>query len=692
MKKEEIIKFLLEDALGLHDENEMLLITEEVSSVEGPDYEGMKNYYTRFETPRNDFKKLNDKEKVYVLNTVNKIVNGGTVKRKHPSDRIPSTMDGVINTMLAAEYIHPDESTGGWSPDSVDTQNIYEHLLTYYNPYSSGDQINFVAFKAFPKYIDPRSLRSSVAIELALEAFYLAVKSALQEKKYDPNKSTFDSYFFQTWRNDIANEFSKTRTREKFNVDPTVKGTGDEEGENIEIASLYGEKDPEYSLASDKEKYNIILSKLGEGDQAVLRGFYNFIFQESGSENEALSKFVNDLMDEEGDIEELEPEEGTKEKESMYDYIAKELGVELTKNMYDALKKRVSLLRNELREIFRDPKFKEQMGIENWSEKYLDILKGTGTKGRDWKKNEKGYWKTQKSKESEFGPQSGAIYDASGKPIQLDVDDEGKRIFSKKGNVSEIMFECVEAFNNNFNYRFNKINRTLDRINKIESFINEGFDVAVKDLDQDIYGYLNNTVEGLNKAIYMLNELEMVGNDIKFDYPEVSEKISEYITPLISEVGNLISKVKMVKGNIKPFLSESTLKKKVKSDDDELEEERITNPESKEFVKKRENFIGSHIYGEDLGGLGKMYVSYSYGEQFPTYLWYNDKWYHNANNYVLDDGTVNEPTNQHKNDMRPVQDTHGLSTLAMNTMIRKFKAKHGLGDNVHTDVEPGEKN
>ena len=42
--------------------------------------------------------------------------------------------------------------------------------------------------------------------------------------------------------------------------------------------------------------------------------------------------------------------------------------------------------------------------------------------------------------------------------------------------------------------------------------------------------------------------------------------------------------------------------------------------------------------------------------------------------------------------MRPVQDTHGLSTIAMTTMIRKFKAKHGLGDNVHTDVEPGEKN
>jgi hypothetical protein len=393
-------------------------------------------------------------------------------------------------------------------------------------------------------------------------------------------------------------------------------------------------------------------------------------------------------MDEDGDIEELEPEEGTTEKESMYDYIAKEFGVELNKTTKQTLKTRMTRLREKLLKLFRDPLFKDQMGIQDWSEKNLDILKGTGTKGKEWDKSTD--WKDIKSRESEFAPQSGTIYDASGKPIPL--DDKGKPIFSKKGNVSEIMFECVEAFNNNFNYRFNKMNRTLDKINKIGSFINEGFDVAVKDLDQDIYNYLNNTVEGLNKAIYMLNELEMVGNDIKFDYPEVSDKISEYVSPLISEVENLVSKIKSVKSNIKPFLSESSLKKKVSLEEDDLEEERITNPESKEFVKKRENFIGSHIYGEDLGGLGKMYVAYSYGEQFPAYLWFKDKWYHNANNYVLDDGTVNEPTNQHKNDMRPVQDTHGLSTLAMNTMIRKFKAKHGLGDNVHTDVEPGEKN
>jgi hypothetical protein len=105
-----------------------------------------------------------------------------------------SKMDEVINTMLAAEYIHPDESTQGWSPDSVDTQSIYKHLLTYYNPYSSGDEINFVSFKAFPKNIDPLSIRKSLAIELALEGYVEAIKYTLLEKNYNPNKSTFDAF------------------------------------------------------------------------------------------------------------------------------------------------------------------------------------------------------------------------------------------------------------------------------------------------------------------------------------------------------------------------------------------------------------------------------------------------------------------------------------------------------------------
>jgi hypothetical protein len=127
-------------------------------------------------------------------------------------------------------------------------------------------------------------------------------------------------------------------------------------------------------------------------------------------------------------------------------------------------------------------------------------------------------------------------------------------------------------------------------------------------------------------------------------------------------------------------------------EEEELGEERIANPKSKTHVNNLENFIGSHIYGEDLGGLGKMYVAYSYGEQFPVYVHYKDKWYHNTDSYLLDDGEVNSATEKHKKDMRPSKQTHGMSLRGLQSMIRTFKNKNNLGDNTHKDVEPGEKN
>jgi hypothetical protein len=123
-----------------------------------------------------------------------------------------------------------------------------------------------------------------------------------------------------------------------------------------------------------------------------------------------------------------------------------------------------------------------------------------------------------------------------------------------------------------------------------------------------------------------------------------------------------------------------------------IDEERIANPDSKIDINNLDNFIGSHIYGEDLGDLGKMYVAYSYGEQFPLYLNYKGKWYHNSDSYILDDKKVNKATEKHKKDMRPSSKTIGTSLLGMQSMIRTFKNKNNLGDNNHTDVEPGIKN
>lgn len=682
MTQEQIIKYLLEDSLGLIKESAYYLIINEVTSVEDPEFDQMVKYYTRYEAPKGRFKSLSDAEKLFVINTVDAVVNGSKKRIKHPTDSNPNPAQQAIITILASEYVRPNEEVEGWSPNYVDTQNIFEFILTFYNPYTPSGTLSFVAYKAIPDSFD----KLKTPIDLVLEAFKSSIEELLVDKKYNPDLAPFDfSFVQQAWRNDIMDITKKVSRRKDINVDPMVKSSeGGEEGEEyLDLTTQHGEADPEFSLKSDKQKFDYILDQFNETEQKVLKGFFNFIFSETPSTEQASKKLIDTLYDNDGDITKIEDEDLVSgSKESMYDYIGKELGIEYNEASESNLKSKVAKIRPKLLSLFRDPKFKEMMGIEDWSEKDLDILKGTGTKGHEWKKTDSGYEEYEK----EYLPKSGVAYDEFGKP--LPTDEKGRIIPKSKRNISELMFECVNNILNNFNYRFSKYDGTLDKILFLNKSINEGYDIALKDLDQDIYNYINNTVDGLDKANYMLNELEIVSDDIKYDYPEVSEKLHESIEPLIEELENLINKVKSVKNNLRPFLSESSKKK----DDDELEEERITNPDSKEFVKRRENFIGSHIYGEDLGGLGKMYVAYSYGEQFPVYLWFDGKWYHNTSNYVLDDGTVNEPTIQHKEDMRPAQDTHGLSTFALNTMISKFKKKNGLGDNVHTDVEPGEKN
>jgi len=687
MTKDQIIKFLLEDILGASTDNELFLIKEDINSVDDPEYKRMVNYYTRYAAPKSRFEILSDLEKIFVINYVDKVVNGSSKQMKHPTEGFPNKTQDAITTILATEYVKQDEIVDDWKPDTVNQQKIFEFLLSFYNPYGSQGRLSNVGYRAASGVpgIDPLK----IDIDLVLDGFTKAIQEQLVNKKYNPNSSPFDYSFVKiAWPQDIMDIFSKKQRRKDINIDPIVKSStvsGDED-EELDVASTYGASDVEYSLKKDKDKFQLILDQLNETERKVLQGFFNFIFSETKNEEAAASKLIDAVYDVDGDISEIDVEDiSSKGKESMYDYIGKELGIEYSEATESNLKSKVSQLRPKLIALFRDPRFKEIMGIEDWSEKNLDILKGTGTKGREWKKiSSKDYEELDKS----LKPTSGTAYDEFGKPLPL--DDKGKVIRKSKRNLSEVMLENIQDINDNFNFRFNKINNTLDKISKINNYINEGYDVAVKDLDQDIYNYINNTVDGLNKANYMLNELEIVSNDIKFEYPEVSEKLQESIEPLIEELERLIFKVKNIKNSIRPFLSES--KKKFNLEEDDLEEERITNPDSKDFVKKRENFIGSHIYGEDLGGLGKMYVAYSYGEQFPAYVWFDDKWYHNTSNYVLDDGTINEPTNQHKKDMRPAQDTHGLSTFALNTMINKFKNKHGLGDNVHTDVEPGEKN
>jgi len=132
-----------------------------------------------------------------------------------------------------------------------------------------------------------------------------------------------------------------------------------------------------------------------------------------------------------------------------------------------------------------------------------------------------------------------------------------------------------------------------------------------------------------------------------------------------------------------------------------LDEERISNKEATKNVQNKENFIGSHVYGEDIGKkVGKpnlMYVAYSYGEQHPLYVWVKNensdggKWYYNFDEYYLEDGTPNIWTKKHLKMLNPTGQLLGRGGSSLKQMIKDFKKKYGIGDNSHSDLEPGEK-
>ncbi len=121
-----------------------------------------------------------------------------------------------------------------------------------------------------------------------------------------------------------------------------------------------------------------------------------------------------------------------------------------------------------------------------------------------------------------------------------------------------------------------------------------------------------------------------------------------------------------------------------------LEEERITNTEARNKVQDRENFVGSHTFGEDIGDLGKMYVAFSYGKDHPLYMYKDGSWYQNNEDYVNDDGSVNVWTKKHLIDLKPGKVT-SVTKEWMKKELNKFMKSNNIKDLSHSDVDPGEK-
>ena len=122
-----------------------------------------------------------------------------------------------------------------------------------------------------------------------------------------------------------------------------------------------------------------------------------------------------------------------------------------------------------------------------------------------------------------------------------------------------------------------------------------------------------------------------------------------------------------------------------------VDEERLTNEEGLEKTKNRENFVGSHCFGEGFNN-GDFAV-FSYGEQFPIFLFDSKekKWYENQEQYIFNGEPV-EAALEHKDLLRPTDNTHTKSLEWMIKKLNSIKHKNGILKLTHTSVEPGTKN
>nr|QBM02731.1 hypothetical protein [uncultured archaeon] len=122
-----------------------------------------------------------------------------------------------------------------------------------------------------------------------------------------------------------------------------------------------------------------------------------------------------------------------------------------------------------------------------------------------------------------------------------------------------------------------------------------------------------------------------------------------------------------------------------------IDEERLTNEDGLEKVRNKENFIGSHCWGESFPD--KSYITVSYGQQFPLFL-YDSKekiWYENNEEYTFD-GEIMESTEQHRALLKPTENTHLKSLEWMLNKLEFIKKRNNIITLSHLSVEPGTKN
>lgn len=230
------------------------------------------------------------------------------------------------------------------------------------------------------------------------------------------------------------------------------------------------------------------------------------------------------------------------------------------------------------------------------------------------------------------------------------------------------------------NELINNLNNTVD------NYIKQGVDV--KAIKRAINIVLNSVerkaVEHIQSSI---SENEEGTTDIETEVRNIIQDVAEGQATVEDAVFSIMNIAQFI-GN---YAHQTTLEPSMNEDAEEIDEERITNDEGKEFAKTKDNFIGSHCWGENLGD--GSYVVMSYGKQFPLYIFWNkkNKWYENSDHYLYD-GEPQESTEEHRRDLRPTEETRKKQADWMRKLSNHLLKVNGMSEYEHISVEPGTKN
>jgi hypothetical protein len=238
----------------------------------------------------------------------------------------------------------------------------------------------------------------------------------------------------------------------------------------------------------------------------------------------------------------------------------------------------------------------------------------------------------------------------------------------------------------------------FSEINEIAEIYNVDFEAVLNIMQSYLIDRSKKEREELKSAVAeTMSELEKEGND----NPNFNEFVSKLNKTVEFEfehpIQNIESEFKKQTTNPNQLALTLEIRKLVREcfnslseEAKELEEERIANSDARDFVERKENFVGTHTFGEDFED--GSYVVCSYAQEFPIFIYDSkkDKWYQNGSDFVHN-GEIIDQTKEHVDLLRPSVKMYTKPVGEMNEILGSIMERNGVAELSHKSVYPGDK-